>query len=94
MNRQSRQIELSGEKKRIREELLGRVGRELNTLDWCAREMMRELHSDDYRRGAGESILAEIAALHKSIADVQSQTHASVEVSGFRTGPCCPAAEA
>ncbi len=93
MNRQFRQIELSGEKKRIREELLGRVDRELNTLDWYAREMMRELHPDDRRRGAGELILTEIAALHVSIADVQSQTHASVEASGFSTGPCCPAAE-
>lgn len=94
MNRQFRQIELSGEKKRIREILLGRVDRELNTLDWYARKMMRALHPDDRRHGAGESILAEIAALHESITDVQSRTHASVELSGFRTGPCCPAAEA
>ena len=78
---------------RFRQELLGEVGRELETINNWAQNMLRGCDRDDLRRDSGETIVCEIAALHKYIADSQCRTHASVEVSGSRTGPFCPAAE-
>ena len=78
---------------RFRQELLGEMSRDLEVINHWAKELLRGCDPDDLKRDSGETIICEIAALHKYIADSHCRAHASVEVSGSSTGPCCPVAE-
>ena len=58
--------------------LLQEVDRELDAIDDCTQLILKELPSGDLRRTEGEKILAELAALHRFIAEGMGQVDTSV----------------